>query len=205
MTQQPTGQPQADVRLYTPRASYSFSAAREVFKRSPVAHAAFVHPGDAALEASVDGDAAESSANGSKPANRAKGKRRKSTVMNEPLIVVIVPADANEDEGEVDPDDLDQWVAYFHTHAHSGLVEAVERGSTSITATTTLSKFLLLDVTWDGRLTNRQSTASYSLPPRTTTRSTTAPPPCTCTLQLSWAPTHRSRPRHTRRSGMLWP
>ena len=81
---------QTQVRLYRQRASYEFSAAREIFRASPVAHVAFIHPGD--------------------PQSEASSSKRAETVMNLPLITVIVPED--EDDESEDPNG---WSVYFHS------------------------------------------------------------------------------------------
>ena len=84
--------PSSQVRLYRQRASYESSAAREIFRSQPVAHVAFVHPGDGNL---VGG-----------PSKAA----RSETVMNLPLILVIVPDDEDDDS-----DELERCSVYFHT------------------------------------------------------------------------------------------
>lgn len=82
-----TSQPSADIRLYKNRASYSLRAALDIFREGMVAHVAFVHPGD------EEGDYKQ---------------RRKETIMNIPLIAVMVC------EGE-DEDDQDSYVVYLHS------------------------------------------------------------------------------------------
>ncbi|WRT64834.1 uncharacterized protein IL334_001770 [Kwoniella shivajii] len=103
-TSSSAAEPSADIRLYKNRASYSLSAALHIFHEVPVAHVAFIHPGDA--EGSTGG--------------------RKETIMNIPLITVIV----------CDGDDEDDQDSYA-VHRHSGLVEAVSSGKHGITASTT--------------------------------------------------------------------
>ncbi|ORX36936.1 hypothetical protein BD324DRAFT_681684 [Kockovaella imperatae] len=133
--------PQTQIRLYRQRASYEVTAAREIFRSSPVAHVAFVHPGD--------------------DESRHEGKtKRAETVMNLPLITVIVPEDDEDESG-----DFNGWNVYFHTHRNSGLVEAVERGSTSFTATTTIIDGLVLSPTaHDHSLNYRSATLHLSSP-----------------------------------------
>ncbi|WVQ83380.1 hypothetical protein IAT38_005521 [Cryptococcus sp. DSM 104549] len=104
-----TSCPAADVRLYKQRASYSLRAAIDILNESLIAHVAFVHPGDAA------GDGKQ---------------QRKETLMNLPLIMAIVC------DGE-DEDDQESYAVYLHSHKHSGLVEAVQKGSGILTATAT--------------------------------------------------------------------
>ncbi|WVW78543.1 hypothetical protein I302_100498 [Kwoniella bestiolae CBS 10118] len=99
--------PSADIRLYKNRASYSLHAALEIFREVPVAHVAFVHPGD---------------------------EGRGETVMNIPLITVVV---RDDEDGDEDDDEQGNYSVYLHTHRHSGLVEAVLDGRHGITATTT--------------------------------------------------------------------
>ncbi|KAK6903810.1 hypothetical protein I203_107317 [Kwoniella mangroviensis CBS 8507] len=99
--------PSADIRLYKNRASYSLQAALSIFREAPIAHIAFVHPGD--------------------PGDKGRGE----TLMNVPLITVIVL----EEDG--DDNDHNDYSVYLHTHRHSGLVEAVLDGKHGITATTT--------------------------------------------------------------------
>lgn len=84
-------QPSADIRLYKDRASYSLRAALDIFREGKIAHVAFVHPGDEEGEGT---------------------KRRKETIMNIPLITVLVR------EGE-DEDDQDSYVVYLHSLASS--------------------------------------------------------------------------------------
>lgn len=80
-------QPSADIRLYKNRASYSLRAALDIFREGMVAHVAFVHPGDEEGESK---------------------QRRKETIMNIPLITVMVC------KGE-DEDDQDSYVVYLHS------------------------------------------------------------------------------------------
>ncbi|WWC86999.1 uncharacterized protein L201_001881 [Kwoniella dendrophila CBS 6074] len=105
-----TMKPSSDIRLYKNRASYSIKSILDIFYENPVAHVAFIHPGD------IDNE----------------GGGRKETIMNVPLITVIIPEDEYGDE-----DDLQNYSVYLHTHKHSGLVEAVTNGKHGITATTT--------------------------------------------------------------------
>lgn len=81
--------PQSTIRLYTNRASYQVPAALEIFRQSPIAHVAFLHPGD-------------------RDSDDVKGKKREETVMNVPLILVTLL------DGE---DDLDEesYSVYLHT------------------------------------------------------------------------------------------
>jgi hypothetical protein len=87
------GEPQSSIRLYTNRASYHLPAALEIFRQSPISHVAFLHPGDI--------DAAD-----------VKGKKREETVMNLPLILVVVM------DGE-EEDDESSYSVYLHTYARS--------------------------------------------------------------------------------------
>ncbi|KGB75214.1 hypothetical protein CNBG_1052 [Cryptococcus deuterogattii R265] len=112
-------QPSANIRLYKDRASYSLRAALDIFREGKIAHVAFVHPGDEEGEGT---------------------KRRKETIMNIPLITVLVC------EGE-DEDDQDSYVVYLHSHKYSGLVEASTRGRGNFTATTTRIDGLVLSPT----------------------------------------------------------
>jgi hypothetical protein len=84
--------PQSSIRLYTNRASYHLQAVLEIFRQSPISHVAFIHPGDSA-EAEVD----------------IKGKKREETVMNLPLILVVVH------DGEGDEEDEGSYSVYLHT------------------------------------------------------------------------------------------
>ncbi|WWC67882.1 uncharacterized protein I206_101799 [Kwoniella pini CBS 10737] len=102
--------PASDIRLYKNRASYALPAALSIFHENPVAHVAFIHPGD--------------------PIEGSSGNGRGETIMNIPLITVIMFT--GEDE-----DDKDDYSVYLHTHRHSGLVEAVLSGNHNVTATTT--------------------------------------------------------------------
>lgn len=86
---QPPQDPQSSIRLYTNRASYHLPAALEIFRQSPIAHVAFVHPGDR----DIDGD--------------VKGKRREETIMNNPLILVSMLE--GDDEG-----DEESYSVYLH-------------------------------------------------------------------------------------------
>jgi hypothetical protein len=87
------GEPQSSIRLYTNRASYHLPAALEIFRQSPISHVAFLHPGDT--------DAAD-----------IKGKRREETVMNLPLILVVVMDGEEEDDGS-------SYSVYLHTYVRS--------------------------------------------------------------------------------------
>ncbi|WWC59321.1 uncharacterized protein I303_101873 [Kwoniella dejecticola CBS 10117] len=109
--------PASDVRLYKNRASYALPAALSIFHENPVAHIAFIHPGD--------GPSGSGHGNGT-----ANTSGRGETIMNVPLITVVMCA--GEDE-----DDINDYSVYLHTHRHSGLVEAVLSGTHGITATTT--------------------------------------------------------------------
>ena len=96
--------PQSTVRMYASRASYHLTAAREILRLSPVASVAFVHPGD------------DPSSGHTSPVNGAPGFRptkgqREETVMNEPLLAVVVPVDEDDEPGE----DYEGWNVYFHT------------------------------------------------------------------------------------------
>ena len=82
--------PQSTIRLYTNRASYHTQAALEIFRQSPISHVAFVHPGDTAVA-------------------DVKGKKREGTVMNLPLILVVVY------DGEGDEEDEGSYSVYLHT------------------------------------------------------------------------------------------
>ncbi|OCF41706.1 hypothetical protein I317_04512 [Kwoniella heveanensis CBS 569] len=121
----------ADVRLYNNRASYSLQAALEIFRQSPVAHVAFVHPGDAET-----GEEEDYTTTGTKDARvsheRVQGRRRGQTVMNVPMIVTVV----YEGEGE-DEDAQESYTVYLHSHKHSGLTEAILAGTHGVTVTTT--------------------------------------------------------------------
>ncbi|WVQ97981.1 hypothetical protein IAU59_005101 [Kwoniella sp. CBS 9459] len=110
--------PSADVRLYNNRASYSLHAALEIFYQSPVAHVAFVHPGD------PQNDNDDTTERGS------RRERRGETVMNVPMIVAVIC------DGE-DEDDQESYSVYLHSHKHSGLAEAILAGTHGITVTTT--------------------------------------------------------------------
>ncbi|ODO09639.1 hypothetical protein I350_01851 [Cryptococcus amylolentus CBS 6273] len=79
--------PAADIRLYKNRASYSLHAALAILRHSPVAHVAFVHPGD--------------------------GKGRPETLMNIPLITVAV---CDEDMDEDDKDSYAVYL-HTHKHS----------------------------------------------------------------------------------------
>jgi hypothetical protein len=89
--------PSTQVRLYPQRASYDLRAAREIFRECPVAHVAFILPAE-------------------------EGKRAE-TIMNLPLILVIMKNDAkddesDEDENEVNDDDEEEfggYAVYLHT------------------------------------------------------------------------------------------
>lgn len=97
------GEPASEIRLYRHRASYELDAARGIFQEAPVAHVAFVLPGDNAEIDSI------------------KGKGRAETVMNVPLITVIMrtSGDDEEDLGEEDAveegEEFKGWGVYFHT------------------------------------------------------------------------------------------
>ena len=84
-----TENPQSIIRLYTNRASYHLQAALEIFRQSPISHVAFIHPGDKEAD--------------------AKGKQREQTVMNLPLILVVVY------DGEGDEEDEGSYSVYLHT------------------------------------------------------------------------------------------
>ncbi|WVR04576.1 hypothetical protein IAU60_001584 [Kwoniella sp. DSM 27419] len=101
--------PSADIRLYRQRASYSLHAAVNLFNASPIAHVAFVHPGDP---------------------EGSKGCRT-TTLMNIPMVTVVL-----YDE-DLDEDEESSYSVYLHSHRHSGLVEAVNGGSPMVTITTT--------------------------------------------------------------------
>ncbi|OXG74974.1 hypothetical protein C348_05781 [Cryptococcus neoformans Gb118] len=132
-----TSQPSADIRLYKNRASYSLRAALDIFREGMVAHVAFVHPGDEEVDCK---------------------QRRKETIMNIPLIAVMVC------EGE-DEDDQDSYVVYLHSHKYSGLVEASRRGSGNFTATTTQIDGLVLSPTaHDHSLNYRSATLHLHTP-----------------------------------------
>ncbi|WVQ76104.1 hypothetical protein IAR50_005744 [Cryptococcus sp. DSM 104548] len=79
--------PAADIRLYKNRASYSLHAALDIFRLSPVAHVAFLHPGD--------------------------GKDRPETLMNIPLIIVAV---CEQDMDEDDKDSYAVYL-HTHKHS----------------------------------------------------------------------------------------
>ncbi|KAK8847334.1 hypothetical protein IAR55_005191 [Kwoniella newhampshirensis] len=116
-------QPSADVRLYNQRASYSLRAALEIFQQSPIAHLAFIHPGD-----------------DSRLAGGVAGKGRSETLMNIPLVAVILC------DGE-DENDKDNYAVYLHTHKHSGIAEAIGKGRHTMTATTTKVDGIVLSPT----------------------------------------------------------
>lgn len=84
--------PQDTVRLYGNRAAYTFQAARSIIKESPVCHIAFVHPGD------VD-----------------KGGKREETIMNVPMISVVLP-DPDIEEEDVEEDNETHHVVYLHSY-----------------------------------------------------------------------------------------
>jgi hypothetical protein len=86
-----TPNPQSDVRLYGNRATYTFPAALSIIRESPICHVAFVHPGDTG----------------------GQGKREE-TVMNLPLITVVLP-DPELDEADVEEDDETHHVVYLHS------------------------------------------------------------------------------------------
>lgn len=81
------GRIQSDVRLYGARASYQLPAALSILHDSPVIHVAFMHPGD--------------------------GAGREETIMNLPLLAVVIPD--VEVEVEYDEDDERYWAMYLHT------------------------------------------------------------------------------------------
>lgn len=83
--------PSSDIRLYGNRASYLFPAALGIVKESPVCHVAFVHPGD-----------------------QAKGGKREETVMNLPLITVVLP-DPAVAEQDLEDDNEEHHVVYLHS------------------------------------------------------------------------------------------
>jgi hypothetical protein len=94
----PDREPQSSIRLYTNRASYHLPAALEIFRQSPIAHVAFVHPGD------LDGQ-------------DVRGKKREETVMNVPLILVTVMDGEDEDEAS--------YSVYLHTYVQSQRTRAL--------------------------------------------------------------------------------
>ena len=77
--QHPTSmtQPQSEIRLYKQRASYSLLAAAEIFRESPIAHVAFLHPGD----------------------GEGRGKRG-PTLFNMPMIMVMMCEGDEEDQDD---------------------------------------------------------------------------------------------------------
>jgi hypothetical protein len=95
-TLNPSPNPSTEVRLYKHRASYNLDAARQIFRDSPIAHVAFVQP------RSVDGRVGE-------------------TLMNIPLILVIMREDAREDDDDINDDEegggdeLEGLAVYLHT------------------------------------------------------------------------------------------
>ncbi|WVO16491.1 hypothetical protein L204_104168 [Cryptococcus depauperatus] len=126
----------ADIRLYKQRASYSIFAALHIFSESPVAHVAFIHPGD-------------------KP---GEGQKREETLMNLPLIMVIVQ------DGE-DDEDPESYAVYLHTHKHAGVVEAVQRGLETLTATTTQIDGMILSPTAHNHTLNYRSATLHLYKP----------------------------------------
>ncbi|WVF69940.1 hypothetical protein IAT40_004725 [Kwoniella sp. CBS 6097] len=122
MSGSPRISPSAEVRLYNNRASYSLHAALAIFNESPVAHVAFVHPGELGFTAE-----AEDKAQG---VEDVKKRRRGPTVMNVPMIITVVCDGDDEDTQE-------SYTVYLHSHKHSGLTEAISAGTHGITVTTT--------------------------------------------------------------------
>ena len=76
----------------------------------------------------------------------------------------------DDEKGRVDNADVDR-------HRFSGLMEAIERGVTAITATATISGSSCTAESRSVRCVDDQSTVSSSPPQHTTIRSTTVPPP----------------------------
>ena len=106
-----------DIRLYKRRASYSLQAALDIFKTSPIAHIAFIHPGTGHQDDSFDTTHGEMSGN--------KAKTVDTTVMNVPMVTILMRfrEDDDEDEGYDGEDgfeedqvgDQSDYSVYLHT------------------------------------------------------------------------------------------
>lgn len=131
--------PLAQLRSRAVRGTYSREALKEIFKASPMAHCAYLHPGNGL--AGPDGE-------------------ERPRIINLPLLVVLREYASTSEDVDSAPNN-GELVAYLHSYYGSRLVQAIKAGLDSLTISTTKIDGLVLGSTPRNHSVNYRSACIY--------------------------------------------